>query len=151
MSGTYFETYLGSLEACADVQGVLGQEWVIHPPDPDFGYDSTPSNALTFGKMGVDGVHYAVLLLDGVASDSSPVVQISPMDFGEECHVLAESFLDYLAVACAVPAEQMASIFAAERVGVPVLAGFLRENFDEQRLWELAVDQSLLGFIETRE
>jgi hypothetical protein len=78
MDTTYFASYLRALDACADVQGVLGDEWVIHPPNPDYGYESTPRNSLTFGCMGVDGVHYAILAINGVITDESPVIQILP-------------------------------------------------------------------------
>jgi hypothetical protein len=55
MNVTHFETYLHALDVCADPQGVLGEEWVLHPPNPDYGYESTPRNALTFGRMGNRG------------------------------------------------------------------------------------------------
>ena len=69
MNDTFFETFLRSLEPLPDKQGVLGKEWVIFPPSPDYGYASTPRNALTFAAMGVDGVHYAILAIEGVVRD----------------------------------------------------------------------------------
>lgn len=71
MGDTYFQTYLDAIRSLPDKQ-ILGEEWVIDPPNPDYGYDSTPNNALTFSIMGVDGVHYAILTIGGVVRDDSP-------------------------------------------------------------------------------
>lgn len=96
MNRTYFDIYLAALSRADDPQGTLGDEWVIHPPDPDYGYDETPQNSLTFGAMGVDGVHYVILTIDGEVRDDSPVVYVSPMD--SDCyHILAADFLTFLA------------------------------------------------------
>jgi hypothetical protein len=136
MGESYFATYLRALDACPDVQGVLGQDWVIHPPDPDYGYESTPRNALTFGCMGVDGVHYAVLAIDGAVTDESPVIQVCPMDFSDLYQAQADSFLTYLAEGCGVARSEMEAIFASERAGMPGLVAFLKERFDGSRLWD---------------
>ena len=131
---THFVTYLRALDRCPDWDGVLGEECVIHPPSPDYGYDSTPRNAVTFGCMGVDGVHYAVLALDGIVSDESPVIQVCPMDFDDPYQVLGESFLGFLADGCGVSREAMAATFAAEEAGSIVLIAHLRERFQMSRL-----------------
>ena len=127
--GSYFATYLRALDECSDAQGVLGEEWVIHPPNPDYGYDSTPRNALTFGCMGVDGVHYAILTIDGIATDESPVIQICPMD-SEQYQAMGDSFLMFLADSCGVSRETMEELFTVERTGIPRLVAFLKESFD---------------------
>lgn len=132
---THFETYLQALDACPDRDGVLGEECVIHPPNPDYGYDNTPKNAVTFGCMGVDGVHYAVLALDGVVTDGSPVVQVSPMDFSDPYSVLGESFLGFLADGCGSSRGEMAELFAAERAGASELVEYLRKRFQMSRFW----------------
>ena len=131
---THFETYLRALDSCPDRDGVLDEEFVIHPPSPDYGYDSTPRNAIIFGCMGVDGVHYAVLAISGVVSDESPVVQVCPMDFDTPYQVLGESFLGFLADGCGVSREAMAAVFASERAGRPALVAYLRERLQMSRL-----------------
>lgn len=149
----YFKTYLQALDACPDRDGVLGDECVIHPPDPDYGYESTPRNAITFGCMGADGVHYAVLTIDGMVIDESPVVQVSPMDFSSPYCVLGDSFLGFLADGCGVPRETMASVFATEQAGTPSLVAFLRERFQKDRLWgpeEPLAPQELVRYIQPR-
>ena len=135
MNTTYFDTFLRALERCGDQQGVLGAEGVIYPPEPDFGYENTPRNALTFGSMGVDGVHYAVLTVQGSVRDDSPVIQVSPMDFSNPYYVLSESFFKYLADGCGVTAMEMEEVFADERAGKQTLVPFLRGRFDQDRLW----------------
>jgi hypothetical protein len=132
---SYFETYLYALDACSERQGTLGDEWVMHPPDPDYGYQATPKNAITFGVMGCDGVHYVVLTIGGAVTDESPVVQVCPMDFSDLYQVLAESFLHFLATNCAVSLNQMELVFAKERAGEQVLIAFLKENFDLSLFW----------------
>jgi len=134
MSTTYFQTFVDAIKNLPDKQ-VLGQEWVIFPPSPDYGYDSTPRNALTFAVMGVDGVHYAILTFDGAVRDDSPVIQICPMDFSDLYGVLAESFLSYLAQGCGVSIAKMEAVFAKERNGKQTLAPLLKERFDQSRLW----------------
>jgi hypothetical protein len=131
---THFETYLRALDACLDRNGVLGEEYLLHPPNPDYGYENTPRNAITFGCMGVDGVHYAVLEIGGVVTDESPVVQVCPMDFDAPYQVLGESFLGFLADGCGVSREAMAAVFAAERAGAPALVTYLRERLQMSRL-----------------
>lgn len=152
---THFETYLKALDVCPDRDGVLGRECVIHPPDLDYGYESTPRNAVTFGCMGVDGVHYALLAIDGAVTDTSPVVQVSPMDFSDPYTVLADSFLAFLADSCGVSRDEMAAVFSAERAGTAVLASYLRERFWMDRLWddEDRIDslRGLLRYIESKD
>jgi hypothetical protein len=147
MGVTYFETYLRALDACADVQGVLGEEWVIHPPNPDYGYESTPRNALTFGCMGVDGVHYAILSLEDGITDESPVIQICPMDFSDLYQAKGDSFLTFLADGCGVPLGTMEEQFIAERAGKSTLVAFLKERFDMSRLWDEKRTQKLEPYL----
>ncbi len=136
MNAKHFETYVNALDACPDPQGVLGKEWVIHPPNPDHGYESTPLNALTFGAMGVDGVHYAILKIDRAVQDYSPVIQVCPMDFSDLYQVLGESFLSFLAAGCGVPKCEMESVFAAEQKGDQTLVTFLKQRFQMSRIWD---------------
>lgn len=133
---TYFETFVDALAKCADPQGVLGEEWVLFPPNPDYGYDATPRNALTFAVMGVDGVHYAILAIDGAVTDESPVITVCPMD-SETYSVLGDSFLRYLAIGCGVSEKKMGSIFQEERAGTPSLITFLRNRYVHKRFYEL--------------
>src|SRR6476661_6376960 len=102
MPETHFETFVRAVGACQDRRGVLGDERIEYPPREDYGYDSTPRNAVTFGSMGVDGVHYAILRVDEKIDDHSPVIQIAPMDFSEPYSLLANTFIEYLAVGCDV-------------------------------------------------
>jgi hypothetical protein len=137
----------------ADRRGVLGDDEIVFPPDPDFGYDSTPPNALTFGAMGVDGVHFAILKIDGAVTDESPVIHVSPMDFSRPYAVLGESFLAYLAAACGVAHGEMEAVFTAESAGGGKLVPFLKAHFDHSRLYNetrLRSLDSYLKFIETK-
>lgn len=149
---TAFEIFTRALSEATSVVGALGDELVVFPPDAHYGYHCTPANALTFGRMGVDGVHYAVLTIEGEVCDYSPVIQISPMD--ADCyHVLAPTFLDYLAAGCSVPATTMADVLACEECGQSILVSFLRERFDGSQLWPEGVDEhrfdDLLSYIQT--
>ncbi len=148
MSTTYFQTYLNALDACTDPQGVLGEEWVIHPPNPDHGYDSTPRNALTFGAMGVDGVHYAILTIDRAVQDYSPIIQVCPMDFSDLYQVLGESFLSFLAAGCGVPRPEMESVIAAEQKGEQTLVTFLKQRFQMSRIWDGSRSRQLRDCLE---
>jgi len=108
---TTFELFMALAKQNVDEhgEGVLGQETLIIPPVTDIGYSCTPRNALIFGTMGVDGVHYVILQLDGKVQEHSPVLQISPMDFDQEDSVIASSFLDYLAYGCNVAPSKIAT------------------------------------------
>ncbi|HEX4797253.1 MAG TPA: hypothetical protein VH370_25895 [Humisphaera sp.] len=147
---TAFDIFTGALAKAAGTDGVLGDERVISPPDPAYGYHCTPTNALTFGSMGVDGVHYAILTIDGEVRDESPVLEVSPMD-GDCYQVLAPSFLDYLAAGCGVTTAAMADVLAREERGEAVLVTFLRERFSQRRLWPKGGDEhrfdDLLSFV----
>ena len=85
---TYFATFVRSLERAGDRNGILGSDRVVFPPSLDFRYAATPRNAVTFADMGCDGVHYAILAIDGVIVDQSPVIHVSPMDTGDPYAVL---------------------------------------------------------------
>src|SRR5262245_34227858 len=149
---TLFDIFVGAIAHAADREGVLGDDELVFPPDPDFGYESTPRNALTFGAMGVDGVHYAILKIDGAVTDESPVIHVSPMD-GEHCAVLGESFLAYLAAGCGVAHGEMEAVFAAERTCGEKLVPFLKAHFDHSRLYNemrLRSLDSYLKYIETK-
>jgi len=112
---------------------VLDGDDVLVPPVEDFGYPSTPRNALTFASMGVDGVHYAVLKRGGMVRDDSPVIQVSPMD-SDGVLVLAESFLQYLAGGCGISSRQLEIVFSAQRAGKRALLPFIAEHFRRARL-----------------
>jgi hypothetical protein len=145
MDATYFDTFLRAVENTPERErlGVLGDDYLVFPPQPDFGYEATPRNAPTFASMGVDGVHYAILKIDGEVSDESPVIHIGPMDFSEPYVVLGDCFLGYLSAACGVSVREMEAVFEEERAGRHALVPFLREHFvhsrlyDEERLREL--------------
>lgn len=145
---TYFQTFLLALEGYPDKRGILGDEWIIFPPDPNYGYECTPRNALTFGAMGVDGVHYAILTIDCAVRDDSPVIQIGPMDFSEPYSVLGETFLDYLAQGCGVTLDEMKSVFDAERSGAQTLISFLRQRFKQPRLFDETRRQKLDRYLD---
>jgi hypothetical protein len=147
MDATYFETYLDALDACPDYQGILGDEFVIHPPTSDCGYESTPPNALVFGCMGVDGVHYAILTIDGIVSDESPVLQICPMDFSDLYHVMGCTFLSFLADGCGVSDQMMKDVFAEEQSRSSSLIVFLKEHFQVSRLWDDERSEALKPYL----
>jgi hypothetical protein len=136
MDATYFDTFLRAVENAADQEGILGEEYLIYPPTPDYGYEATPRNALIFGTMGVDGVHYAILRIDGQVTDESPVIHVGPMDFSQPYVVLGATFVSYLADACAVSVREMEAMFAEERAGRQTLVPFLREHFVHSRLYD---------------
>jgi len=129
MALSYFDIFIKAFAALDDRSRVLDGDRILCPPSEDFGYQSTPKNALTFASMGCDGVHYAILKRDGLARDDSPVVQFSPMD-SNDITVLASSFLRYLADGCGVSEEQMEAVFEAERAGRAELVDFLSARFD---------------------
>ncbi len=133
MATTHFQTFIDAFAAVEQRSRLLAGDDVLCPPSEDYGYESTPKNAVTFAAMGVDGVHYAILKRDGQVRDDSPVVHVSPMD-SDDLTIMAESFLLFLAVGCGVSARKMQSVFDAERSGKHQLVAFLSEHFDRYRL-----------------
>jgi hypothetical protein len=138
MDATYFDTFLRAVEntPMRDRRRVLGDDELVFPPNPDYGYEATPRNALTFGAMGVDGVHYAILKIDGKVTDESPVIQIGPMDFSEPYVVLGDCFVAYLAAARGVSIRDIEFVFEKERAGQGKLVVFLKEHFQHSRLYD---------------
>lgn len=133
---TDFETFLAAIDRLppSERHTVLGDENIIYPPDEQLGYESAPRDAVAFGSMGVDGVHYLILKLDGEIRDDSPVVHFSPMDFSSPYTLLGHTFAEYLATVCDVDVDQIRQLMERERAGESVLANFLRANFDHHRL-----------------
>jgi hypothetical protein len=145
---TLFDTFVRAVAQAADREGVLGKDRIVFPPTPDFGYEwCAPQNALTFAAMGVDGVHYAILKIDGAVTDESPVIHVSPMDFSEPYAVLGKTFLNYLAVGCGVADSEMEAVFAAERTCSEKLVPFLKAHFDHSRLYNKTRLESLDGYL----
>lgn len=133
MATTYFQAFIDAFGRVDPRFRLLGGDYVLCPPSEDFGYQSTPKNATTFASMGVDGVHYVILRIDGKVRDDSPVVHVSPMD-SDDISVLAASFLSSLAVGCGVSNRNMKALFDSERSDKRVLVGFLSQHFDLSRL-----------------
>lgn len=138
MDATYFDTFIHAIENTPPRhrRGVLGDDEIVFPPHPDYGYEATPRNALTFGAMGVDGVHYAILRINGEVTDESPVIHVGPMDFSEPYVALGDSFIAYLAAACGVSIREMDFVFQEERAGLQKLVPFLKEHFVHSRLYD---------------
>ncbi len=133
---TDFEVFLQAIGRLSEEQrdSVLGDECVIYPPVEDLGYESTPKGAVAFGAMGVDGIHYLVLKMDGEVTDRSPVIYFSPMDFSGPYVLLGHSFKQYLALACNTDEGEIGLLIENERRGDSVLAQFLSQNFDHRHL-----------------
>ena len=134
METTYFQTFIEAFAAVEQRSRLLDDDYVLCPPSSDFGYHCTPLNAVTFAQMGVDGVHYALLKIEGQVHDNSPVIRVSPMDFDDDIIVLAESFLSFLAVGCDVSEAKMQQVFDVERTGTPQLVDFLSKHFQRKNI-----------------
>lgn len=130
---TAFESFLKALNNTPSTEGILGDECLEYPPNEQVDYWATPQNAVVFGWMGVDGVHYAILKIDGQILDESPVIQIGPMDFDEPYSLLAPTFMDYLAIGCGVDRDSIQQLFADEDMGQSSLLEFMRSNFKQSR------------------
>jgi hypothetical protein len=143
---THFDAFIEAYSRLPVEERTLGGDFIICPPEVGFAYPSTPLNAVIFSEMRVDGVHDAILKIDGEVSDSSPVVQVSPMD-SDDVFIVAESLLDYLAVGCAASLAEIKSLFELEHSGSQALVPFVSERFDgirlldEERLKRLAEAQ----------
>lgn len=136
MNSRAFALFLEAIRELPVHARVLGEEALVNPPDPTFGYDATPLNALTFARMGVDGVHYAVLTQEGAVAEDSPIVEVSPMDFDRPVTVIAESFLDYLATGCSTSTAELLQVLHQEANSGGVLVPYLASHFDQTRLSE---------------
>ena len=128
MAKTHFDIFMEAYAAVDERERHLGGDVILCPPDPDYGYDSTPANAFTFAAMGVDGVHWSILTIDGRVRDDSPIVYVSPMD-SDDVIVMGESLLSFLSVNCGASIEKMEAVFETERSGDRGLVEFLAQNF----------------------
>lgn len=60
-----------------------------------------PTNVLTFGETGGDGVQFSFLPLDGKLSEDSPIVMTVPMAMEDRTNfVVGENLRDFLALGC---------------------------------------------------
>lgn len=143
---TAFENFLTALSKASELNGVLGNEIVEFPPSEKVDYWATPQNAVVFGRMGVDGVHYAILKINGHIRDTSPVIQVAPMDFEEPYLLLAPTFTEYLAIGCGVTPEEIEALLASEEAASSSLVDFLRSNFQQSRFWSRGVDLDIAPF-----
>ncbi len=138
-----FDTFLAALCDATSLDGVLGDERVEYPPNEHVDYWATPQNAVVFGWMGCDGVHYAILKIDGQILDRSPVIQIGPMDFGEPYSLLAPTFADYLAIGCGVTPDEIKQVLDLQKNGTQSLVDYLRSRFQQSRFWTDGVDRDI--------
>lgn len=128
-----FDTFLTALSKTTNHQGILGEYHIEFPPNEHVDYWATPQNAVVFGWMGVDGVHYALLKIDNRICDESPVIQIGPMDFDEPYALLGPTFTDFLAIGCGSNRQVIEELLTVEDSGRPCLLDFLRSHFDDSR------------------
>jgi hypothetical protein len=135
MPSSHFSSFLAATRDLPREMRGLGENAIINPPSLDFGYVDTPSNAVTFAHTGVDGVHYALLARDGDVSNDSPVVQVSPMDFGEPVVVVARSFLEFLAIGCDLPEPTVETLLAGAIDDGRQLIAVLGDRFQDSRLF----------------
>jgi hypothetical protein len=142
-SMTAFETFLKALSNADNVNGVLGDEGLEYPPSETIDYWATPQNAVVFGWMGVDGVHYAILKIDDEIRETSPVIQIGPMDFDEPYSLLAPTFKDYLAIGCGVTVDRIQALLDKEERGNSTLLAFMRSTFQQSRFWADGVERDI--------
>jgi len=133
MATTYFQTFIDAFATLDPRSRLLAGDEVLWPPRENSGYQSTPTNAVTFASMGVDGVHYVILKIDGQVRDDSPVAQVSPMD-SNDITMIADSFLSFLADGCKVSKQKMKTVLDGERAGKRGLVAVLSEHFDLSRL-----------------
>ena len=105
----------------------MNGDYFVSPPNPDYGYHATPNNALTFLQMGVDGVHTAILAIDNVVADNSPVVYIDPYD---RAKVVAPSFLEYLSLGTGTTSEKVGKLLREALSDPSLLLNLLRDKFD---------------------
>lgn len=140
---TAFDIFVRALGNAANVDGVLGDEFVEYPPNDEVDYWATPENAVVFGWMGCDGVHYAILKIDGQIRDESPVIQIGPMDFDEPYSLLALTFTDYLAIGCGATRKEIQDLLEDEVAARSSLLEFMREHFMQSRFWPEGVDRAI--------
>jgi len=71
---------------------------LILPKDiSNWGYDATPTNAITFATTGGDGVHYS-FICNEVPDDDSPIVMTVPMN--NENIIVGENIIEFLALGC---------------------------------------------------
>jgi hypothetical protein len=146
-SQTTFDIYLMALSIAGTHEGVLGKEYVVYPPSEDYGYGATPRNAMVFGKMGVDGVHYAILKIDGQVREHSPVIQIDPMEWDYPYSLLAPTFKEYLAVGCGVKSAKIDALLSQEEAGEPVLLEYLRSRFRHSRFRGKGTDREISPYL----
>ncbi len=139
---TSFEIFLQALGQATNRDGVLGEECLEYPPQENVDYEDTPENAVVFGWMGVDGVHYAILKIEGAIRNESPVIHVSPMD-GEPYSLLAPTFTDYLAIACDTDRNTIENLLANEISGTASLLDFMRARFDQSRFWVEDIDRDI--------
>ena len=118
---THFEACLHAMDACLDRDEVLGAECAIHLPTTDFGYENTPQNSITLACMGVGGVHYALLAVDGGTSDEPPVVQVSPMALESRMRGSAKRSWRFLPTPARHRRDATAAVSAVDRAGTPVM------------------------------
>jgi len=56
----------------------------------------TPRNSVAFAWSGGDGEHYSLIVREGRVNADSPVILTAPANSGDENHLLAESFQNFL-------------------------------------------------------
>jgi hypothetical protein len=95
-----------TLQRLIDLQKVLGdpnqfyQGLKFYLILENFRYFNTPSDVVTFGNIGLDGIHYGFLTDYGSVIDLevAPIVCVSPMDFERPTRVVAKNLCEFLRV-----------------------------------------------------
>jgi hypothetical protein len=129
---TSFEIFINAIMRLPEKQRdfVLDNVYLCLPPGKsDFQYWCTPKSAVTFATLGIDGVHYAILELNGLLCENSPVFQIDPTDSDTPYCLLADSFVEYLATGCRCKQNRIRELLDAECKSLYGLVGFVAKRF----------------------
>ena len=100
-----------TLQGLIDLENMLGGKQVSIVGDfflglnfylvlEKFRYFNTPIDVITFGNIGVDGIHYGFLTDFGTVKDLevAPIVCVSPMEFDRPTRIVARNLREFLAV-----------------------------------------------------
>ena len=100
-----------TLQGLIDLKNMLGDKQVSIVGDfflglnfylvlERFRYSNTPIDVITFGNIGVDGIHYGFLTDFGTVKDLevAPIVCVSPMNSDRPTRIVARNLREFLAV-----------------------------------------------------
>lgn len=104
----------------------------LYDPPTKAAYAVTPLNSMTFGGIGVDGIHFASITDNAAVDPMAPVVMSIPMALETPNFIVGETMYDFLCLGCRHGYSNLGNLHLHREEVIRYLQGPPKSFFDER-------------------